>query len=82
VIEEYFPRMRRVEIGIHQCIAGAYLLRCDKNSYGKRPAAAKWDQLNRVAAREPRLVYRAIRCVFASKMPLKSDATPRFKPRP
>jgi hypothetical protein len=50
--EEYFSRLRRVEVGIHHYIAGAYLLRYAQESSWRednRPIAND-DQVNRVAA--------------------------------
>jgi hypothetical protein len=50
--EEYFSRLRRVEIGIHHHIAGAYLLRYAQESSWREDnrRVSNGDQVSRVAA--------------------------------
>ena len=50
--EEYFPRLRRAEIGIHHHIAGAYLLRYAQESAWREDTCrvSNGDQVNRIAA--------------------------------
>jgi hypothetical protein len=49
--EEYFSRVRRAEIGIHQHIAGSYLLRYAQESSWREDnrRVSNGDQVNRVA---------------------------------
>ena len=50
--EEYFPRLRRAEIGIHHHIAGAYLLRYAQESAWREDTCrvSNGDQVNRITA--------------------------------